>query len=100
MRLRNTGGRRGREVVQVHPARPGSAVERPARRLAGWAAADADPGDLAAARVRIPVRALQHWSARARGGEAEPGRFTLPAGRTAADLPLRAVLDAGAPDGP
>ncbi|MER5812715.1 glycoside hydrolase family 3 C-terminal domain-containing protein [Streptomyces sp. NPDC002033] len=99
VRLRNTGGRRGREVVQVHLARPGSAVERPARWLAGWAAVEADPGAAVTARVRIPLRALEHWSARTRGWELEPGRFTLLAGRTAGDLPLRSVLDAGAPHG-
>ncbi|MEU8460942.1 glycoside hydrolase family 3 C-terminal domain-containing protein [Streptomyces sp. NPDC029003] len=97
VRLRNTGGRHGREVVQLHLARPGSAVERPARWLAGWAAVEADPGAAVTARVRIPLRALEHWSARTRGWELEPGRFTLLAGRTAGDLPLRSVLDAGPP---
>ncbi|MFG2617487.1 glycoside hydrolase family 3 C-terminal domain-containing protein [Streptomyces sp. NPDC048507] len=94
--LRNTGGRRGREVVQLHLARPGSTVERPARWLAGWAAVEADPGAAVTARVRVPLRALEHWSARTRGWELEPGRFTLLAGRTAGDLPLRSVLDTGA----
>jgi beta-glucosidase len=37
VRLRNTGDRAGREVVQVYLARPGSAVERPPRWLAGFA---------------------------------------------------------------
>lgn len=42
--LRNTGTRGGREVVQLHLSRPDSAVERPVRWLAGWAAARAEPG--------------------------------------------------------
>ncbi|MFH8889388.1 glycoside hydrolase family 3 C-terminal domain-containing protein [Streptomyces sp. NPDC017949] len=92
--VRNTGSRPGREVVQVHLARPGSTVERPVRWLAGWAAVRAEPGDRATARVRIPVRALQHWSPPAGGWVTEPGRFTLLAGRSAGNLPLRAALDA------
>ena len=92
--VRNTGSRPGREVVQVHLARPGSAVERPVRWLAGWAAVRAEPGERATARVRIPERALQHWSPPAGGWATEPGRFTLLAGRSAGDLPLRAALDA------
>ncbi|WP_308296929.1 glycoside hydrolase family 3 C-terminal domain-containing protein [Streptomyces sp. ISL-44] len=43
--LRNTGARQGREVIQVHLSRPDSAVERPVRWLAGWAAAQAGPGN-------------------------------------------------------
>ncbi|MFF4318972.1 glycoside hydrolase family 3 C-terminal domain-containing protein [Streptomyces sp. NPDC001568] len=92
--VRNTGSRPGREVVQVHLARPGSALERPVRWLAGWAAVRAEPGERATARVRIPERALQHWSPPAGGWATEPGRFTLLAGRSAGDLPLRAALDA------
>ncbi|MEV7723240.1 glycoside hydrolase family 3 C-terminal domain-containing protein [Streptomyces sp. NPDC087917] len=92
--LRNTGPRAGREVVQLHLARPDSAVERPARWLAGWAAVEAGPGERATARVRVPARALQYWSVSTRAWTHEPGRFVLLAGRTAGHLPLRAVLDA------
>ena len=39
----NTGDRPGRQVVQVYLARPGSAVDRPVRWLAGWAAVELAP---------------------------------------------------------
>ena len=42
--VRNTGARRGREVVQVYASRPDSAVERPVKWLAGFAVVDAGPG--------------------------------------------------------
>lgn len=41
VRVRNTGARAGREVVQVYVTRPDSAVERPERWLGGWAVASA-----------------------------------------------------------
>lgn len=91
--LRNTGTRRGREVVQLYVSRPESAVERPVRWLAGWAAVEAEPGERVTAYVRVPERALQYWSPDPRGWVTEPGRFTLLAGRSAGDLPLRAALD-------
>jgi len=56
VRLRNTGGRRGREVVQVYASRPDSALERPVRWLAGFAAAEADPGEEVAVTVTVPIR--------------------------------------------
>ncbi|WP_371614465.1 glycoside hydrolase family 3 C-terminal domain-containing protein [Streptomyces sp. NBC_00454] len=91
--LRNTGTRGGRQVVQLHLSRPDSAVERPVRWLAGWAAVEAESGERVTAYVRIPVRALQYWSPRSGGWVTEPGRFDVLAGRSAGDLPLRAGLD-------
>ncbi|MDJ0383109.1 glycoside hydrolase family 3 C-terminal domain-containing protein [Streptomyces sp. G-G2] len=91
--LRNTGARYGRQLVQVYLARPGSAVDRPVRWLAGWTTVRAEPGERVAAVVRIPARALQYWSPAAGTWVTEPGRYEVLAGPTAGDLPLRAVLD-------
>ncbi|MFI5986055.1 glycoside hydrolase family 3 C-terminal domain-containing protein [Streptomyces sp. NPDC051555] len=92
--LRNTGARAGRQLVQVYLGRPDSAVERPVRWLAGWAAVGAGPGELATAVVRVPARALQYWSPEAATWVTEPGRYEVLAGPTAGDLPLRTVLEA------
>ncbi|HEY6297216.1 MAG TPA: fibronectin type III-like domain-contianing protein, partial [Streptosporangiaceae bacterium] len=89
--VRNTGSRRGREVVQVYASRPGSAVERPARWLAGFAAVDADPGETVTVGIVIPERAFQHWDAKS--WATEPGTFTLSAGPSSASLPLTASLE-------
>ena len=88
--VRNTGARRGREVVQVYASRPGSAVERPAKWLAGFAAVDADPGETVTVGILIPERAFQHWADGA--WRTEPGPFTLSAGPSSASLPLTASL--------
>lgn len=93
MILHNTGTRRGREVVRLHLSRLDSAVERPVRRLVGWVAAEAEPGERVTAYVRIPARALRHWSPQAGGRPAEPGRFAVLAGRSAGDLPLRGAIE-------
>ncbi|HXZ72473.1 MAG TPA: glycoside hydrolase family 3 C-terminal domain-containing protein, partial [Streptosporangiaceae bacterium] len=86
VRVRNTGPRRGREVVQVYASRPGSAVERPAKWLAGFAAVDADPGETVEVGILLPERVFQHWSDA--GWVIEPGPFTLSAGPSSASLPL------------
>ncbi|MGZ2358015.1 glycoside hydrolase family 3 C-terminal domain-containing protein [Streptomyces sp. 372A] len=92
VRVRNTGRRRGREVVQVYLTRGGSAVERPVRKLVGYAAVEAEPGESADAVVRVGGRALAHWSPGGRGWETEAGAFTLLGGRSAGDLPLTAEV--------
>jgi len=89
--VRNTGPRRGREVVQVYASRPDSAVERPVKWLAGFAAVDADPGETVDVGILIPERAFQHWTDQ--GWATEPGPFALAAGPSSASLPLIARVE-------
>ncbi|MFF7329860.1 glycoside hydrolase family 3 C-terminal domain-containing protein [Streptomyces sp. NPDC008150] len=88
VRVRNTGTRAGREVVQVYLSRPGAAVEYPLRWLAGWSAVRAEPGATAVVAVRVPGRALRHWDVAAGGWRTEPGPCRVLVGRSAGDLPL------------
>jgi len=93
VRLRNVGPRAGGEVVQAYLSRPDGAVERPALWLAGFARVAAGPGEEATARLTLPARAFQHWSAAEGGWRAEPGPFTLLVGASAAATPLTATLE-------
>ncbi len=90
VQLRNTGSRRGREVVQVYASRPDSAVERPAKWLVGFATVNADPGETVTVGILIPERAFQHWTGQ--GWSTEPGSFVLAAGPSSASLPLTAPV--------
>ncbi|MFJ7150136.1 glycoside hydrolase family 3 C-terminal domain-containing protein [Streptomyces sp. NPDC100445] len=93
VRVRNTGARPGREVVQVYLARPGASVEYPERWFAGYAAVHARPGETATARVHVPARVLRHWDEGAGGWRTEPGPCRVLAGRSAGDLPLASVTE-------
>jgi beta-glucosidase len=88
VRVRNSGPRRGREVVQVYAGRPGSAVERPVRWLVGSAVVEAEPGAEAAATVSVPARAFQYWDTTAHRWTDEPGTFRLHVGPSSGVLPL------------
>jgi beta-glucosidase len=91
LQVRNTGPRRGREVVQVYVSRPDSAVQRPVKWLAGFAAVDADPGETVGFGILIPERAFQHWTGQ--GWAIEPGSFVLAVGPSSASLPLTARVE-------
>jgi beta-glucosidase len=91
--LRNTGFRPGGEVVQVYLSRVDGVVERPERWLAGFVRVTAEPSQTVTARVELPARAFQHWSDG--GWRTESGRFTVLAGRSAADLRLAGVIAVG-----
>jgi beta-glucosidase len=93
VRVCNTGGRPGKEVVQVYAARPDSALDRPVRALAGFAVVRAGPGEAVEVPVAVDPRALRHWDVDGRRWALEPGRLELYAGRSAGDLPLRLDLE-------
>jgi beta-glucosidase len=86
VRLRNAGDRPGRDVVQVYASKPGSALERPPRWLAGFAIAEAEPGETVSVSTGL---SLAHWDG---GWTVEPGTYTLEAGRSSRDLRVTAEV--------
>jgi beta-glucosidase len=90
VRVRNTGARRGKQVVQLYASRPDSAVDRPARWLAGFTVVDVGPGETAEVPVAVHPRALRHWDA---GWAVEPGPLVLSAGLSAGDLRASATVE-------
>lgn len=95
VRVRNSGGRRGREVVQVYAARPDTAVQRPVRWLAGFAGVTADPAQEVAVTVDLPERVFQHWDEAGHRWTTEAGTFRLHVGPSSGVLPL--ALDVQVP---
>lgn len=88
VRLRNTGTRPGREVVQVYVEPPPGTTDvdpdRPVRWLAGFAVVDAGPGATAVAVVEVPARTFRSWGP---DGWATPGgTYRLRVGRSVQDL--------------
>jgi beta-glucosidase len=100
VRVRNTGNRPGREVVQVYASRPDSTVERPTRWLAGFATATADPGRDVTVDVTVPARALAHWDDQSHAWTIEDGSFHLAVGRSYGDQRLATEIAAPPIRGP
>ncbi|MYS78912.1 glycosyl hydrolase [Streptomyces sp. SID5474] len=93
VRIRNTGPRPGRHLLQAYLSRADGAVERPALWLAGYAWATAPAGAEVTVDLAIPARAFEHWSAQTGRRETEPGGYTLRVGASSADLPLTTTLE-------
>jgi beta-glucosidase len=90
--VRNTGRRRGDEVVQLYVEHPQSKVERPRRELRGFQRVTLAAGERRT--VRIPLRAssLAWWNEKERRFEVEPEPLSIVVGSSSADLRLRKTL--------
>jgi beta-glucosidase len=88
VRLRNTGDRAGREVVQLYLARLKSSIERPSRWLAGWSSVEAEAGQEVETTVAVDRWALRHWDVATGDWAVEPGQFEVHVGRSVADTRL------------
>ena len=85
---RNTGPRRGREVVQAYVEPVTAEAGRPVRTLGAFATATAEPGETASVTFAVPARAFARYDETARAWVWPPGEFTVRIGRSSADLRL------------
>jgi beta-glucosidase len=81
----NTGGRDGREVVQVYASRPTSRLRRPPRELKGFANVAIAAGQAAEVVIRIPRADLACWDPRLGRWAVEGGDYHLAVGASSRD---------------
>ncbi|WP_369252258.1 beta-glucosidase [Streptomyces sp. R41] len=93
IRVRNSGERAGREVVQVYLAPVEADAERPARWLAGFAGVEAGPGESAEAVVELPRRAFEIWDENADAWAFVKGSYEVQAGRSIIDRRVAAAIN-------
>lgn len=80
VRVSNTGDRPGRTLAQVYLSRPGSAIDRPVRWLAGLQKVRVDAGGTTTVLVSLPRRAFSHWDPTSHDWALEPGAFVVGTG--------------------
>jgi beta-glucosidase len=89
VRLRNTGPRHGKEVIQVYVADLESSVPRPPRELKGFAVVRLAPGEAVELTLALDDRDLAYWDVDDHSWRIEPGRFEIQVGRSSRDIRLR-----------
>ncbi|WP_353942387.1 glycoside hydrolase family 3 C-terminal domain-containing protein [Streptomyces sp. HUAS MG91] len=96
VRVRNTGERTGREVVQVYlaPAPSQADTDRPARWLAGFATVTAGPGETVEAVIGLPRRAFETWDETTGAWVHREGAYVVTAGRSLTDARLNETIAA------
>ncbi|MGW2521056.1 beta-glucosidase [Streptomyces sp. NPDC001617] len=93
IRVRNSGERAGREVVQVYLAPTAPGPDRPARRLAGFAGVEAGPGETAEAVIEIPRRAFEVWDEVTGSWSFVKGSYEIQVSRSIVDRRLTATIN-------
>jgi beta-glucosidase len=94
VRVRNTGSRPGKEVVQAYLAEPGDPARRgrPVRALAAFAVVRAAPGEAAQVMVTIPARSFARYDESLASWITPGGEFTVQVGPSSRDLRLTAAV--------
>jgi beta-glucosidase len=96
--IANTGGRAGREVVQVYVGDPAAAVARPPRELKAFAKIGLEPGAERAVSFALTARDLSYWSVAHGRWVLEPGEFLIAVGASSRDIRLaQAIVVEGSP---
>jgi beta-glucosidase len=93
IRIRNTGARAGKEVVQVYVADLESSVPRPVRELKGFAVVRLAPGESAEIGMALAERDLAFWDTERNAWRVEAGRFEIQVGRSSRDIRLRTSFE-------
>lgn len=88
VRVRNSGRRAGREVVQVYLEGPDDDPGRPLRVLAAFSNVSAGPGEQAEQRLTVPARSFARFDEGRSEWVWQPGTYTVRAGRSSRDLRL------------
>ncbi|MGA9875493.1 MAG: glycoside hydrolase family 3 C-terminal domain-containing protein, partial [Solirubrobacteraceae bacterium] len=99
VRVTNTGGRAGAEVVQLYVTPPPSPVKRPLKQLAGFCRVELSPGEQRTVTFELPFTepAFWYWNEDDRRFVVSPGIAKILVGNSSANLPLSADLTLNAP---
>jgi beta-glucosidase len=92
LRVKNSGTRAGKEVVQLYVRDVQSSVLRPVKELKGFAKLALQPGESREAAFILDERAFAFYSPERHAWVVEPGEFEVLAGSSSRDIRLAAKL--------
>jgi beta-glucosidase len=93
VRVRNTGHRAGKEVIQAYVAPLSPSLPRPRRELKGFTVVRLEPGESVEVGLILENRDLAHWDVANHGWKVDPGRYEIQVGRSSADIRLRETIE-------
>jgi len=86
--LKNTGKRKGDEVVQLYVHRLNSQVEWPEKELKGFIRVSLKPGESRKITMTLPISQLRYWDAKINDWRLESGKIQVMIGSSSSDIRL------------
>jgi beta-glucosidase len=87
--VRNTGSRRGAEVVEVYVHDGHSKIDRPVHELKAFSRIELQPGETRAVQFSLQNSAFSYWSPEKKDWVLEPGTFAVEVGASSRDIRLK-----------
>ncbi len=91
--VRNTGSRRGQEIVQLYVHDPESSVIRPEQELKGFAKVALEPGESKTVSFMLDKRAFAYYHTELRDWHVETGEYELRVGASSRDIRLKQTIE-------
>ncbi|GGJ08940.1 glycoside hydrolase family 3 C-terminal domain-containing protein [Paenibacillus hunanensis] len=91
--VRNTGSRRGQEIVQLYVHDPESSVIRPEQELKGFAKVALEPGERKTVSFMLDKRAFAYYHTELRDWHVETGEYELRVGASSRDIRLKQTIE-------
>lgn len=91
--VKNTGKRRGAEVVQLYVHDEESQLPRPEQELKAFQKLDLGPGEEQAAKFDLDARSFSYFDPRTHDWRLEPGRFEIRVGSSSRDIRTRSSVN-------
>jgi beta-glucosidase len=92
VKVRNSGERSGKEIVQLYVRDSECTVDRPEKELKGFCKVSLEPGDEREVAFTLSERDFAYYDVARERWTVEAGEFEIFVGGSSADLPLRAVV--------
>jgi beta-glucosidase len=93
LKVRNEGKRAGAEVVELYVHDGHSSVDRPVKELKGFRRVELAPGQSGDVTFTLDRGALSYYSTEKKAWVAEPGKFEVLVGVSAADIRVKGALE-------
>ena len=93
VRVANTGGREGKEVVQCYLSELDATTTQPIRELRGFKKVLLGPGESTTISFDLAERDLAQWSVRSDAWVLHPGRFEVAIGASSRDLRVSETVE-------
>ena len=91
--IRNSGKRKGDEIVQLYVSDIKASVDRPTKELKGFARISLEPGQKKTVNFELKDDAFAYYSVEKHDFVVEPGQFEILIGSSSRDIKLKKILE-------